>query len=80
MITGEAVLESLASARVTVTAAGLGLLANVIVDQHFLRRQRHNRLISLVLDHPALVGVGIDEGTAAIDRRVRRSPCSAGAR
>ena len=65
MITGEADLESLASAR-TVTAAGLGLLANVIVDQHFLRRQRHNRLISLVLDHPALVGVGIDEATAAI--------------
>jgi cyanophycinase len=65
MITGDADLDSLASAR-TVTAAGLGLLANVIVDQHFLRRQRHNRLISLVLDHPALVGVGIDEATAAI--------------
>ena len=37
-----------------------------IVDQHFLRRQRHNRLLSAVLDHPSLIGVGIDEATAAI--------------
>jgi cyanophycinase len=65
MITGDADLESLGSGK-TVTAEGLGIWPDVIVDQHFLRRQRHNRLISLVLDRPALVGVGIDEGTAAI--------------
>ena len=33
---------------------------------HFLKRQRGNRLISAVLDHPTLVGVGIDEQTAVI--------------
>ncbi len=38
----------------------------MIVDQHHLKRQRQSRLISLVLEHPALVGVGIDERTAAI--------------
>jgi cyanophycinase len=65
MITGDADLESLRSGK-TVTADGLGIWPDVIVDQHFLRRQRHNRLISLVLDRPTLVGVGIDEGTAAI--------------
>jgi cyanophycinase len=65
MITGEADLESLTTKR-TMTSDGLGLLSNVIVDQHFLRRQRHNRLISLVLDRPALVGIGVDEATAAI--------------
>jgi cyanophycinase len=43
---------------------GLGFLHNAIVDQHFLRRQRENRLFSAVLERPNLLGVGIDEGTA----------------
>lgn len=47
-----------------VTAPGLGLLDEVVVDQHFVRRRRHNRLISLVLEQPALLGVAIDEETA----------------
>jgi cyanophycinase len=45
-------------------APGLGFLHNAIVDQHFIRRQRENRLISVVLERPSLLGVGIDEGTA----------------
>jgi cyanophycinase len=65
MITGDADLKSLTAAK-TVLGKGLGLLTNVIVDQHFLQRQRGNRLISAVLDHPDTVGVGIDEATAAI--------------
>lgn len=65
MITGEADLKSLKSGT-TVLKKGLGLLRDVIVDQHFLQRQRGNRLISGVLDHPTLVGVGIDEATAVI--------------
>lgn len=43
---------------------GLGFLPGTIVDQHFLRRERHNRLLSAVLERPSLLGVGIDEGTA----------------
>jgi len=43
---------------------GLGFLPGAIVDQHFLRRERHNRLLSAVLERPRLVGVGIDESTA----------------
>lgn len=43
---------------------GLGFLPGAIVDQHFLRRERHNRLFAVVLERPTLVGVGIDEGTA----------------
>lgn len=46
------------------TVDGLGFLTNAIVDQHFLRRERHNRLLSAVLERPALLGVGIDESTA----------------
>ena len=47
-----------------VTAQGFSLLPGAIVDQHLLRRRRSNRLVSLVLEHPDLVGVGIDESTA----------------
>jgi len=65
MITGEADLKGLKSGT-TVLKKGLGLLPGVLVDQHFLQRQRGNRLISGVLDHPTLVGVGIDEATAVI--------------
>lgn len=43
---------------------GLGFLHGAIVDQHFIRRERHNRLLSVVLERPTLVGVGIDESTA----------------
>jgi cyanophycinase len=46
----------------------MGFLTNVIIDQHFVKRKRHNRLISVVLEHPELVGVGIDESTAIIVR------------
>lgn len=63
MITGEADLQSITAGN-TGTAPGLGLFPRVIVDQHFLKRQRDNRLVSAVLDHPDLVGVGIDETTA----------------
>jgi len=43
---------------------GLGRLPEAIVDQHFIRRERHNRLLSAVLERPSLLGVGIDESTA----------------
>jgi cyanophycinase len=43
---------------------GLGFLHGAIVDQHFIKRERHNRLMSAVLERPSLVGVGIDESTA----------------
>ncbi len=48
-----------------VTGPGLGFLDGVILDQHFVRRRRHNRLLSLVLEQPALLGVAVDEETAA---------------
>lgn len=63
MITGDADLAALTAGK-TVLAKGLALWPAAIVDQHFLRRQRHNRLLSAVLDRPTLIGVGVDEGTA----------------
>jgi cyanophycinase len=51
-----------------VRVRGFGFVKNVIIDQHFLVRRRHNRLISLVLENPALIGAGIDESTAILVR------------
>lgn len=64
MITGDADLKSIRAEK-TELAQGLGL-TELIVDQHFHRRQRFNRLLSAVLDNPNSVGVGIDERTAII--------------
>lgn len=52
--------------RMAQVSAGLGLLANVVVDQHFEQRTRLGRLLSVVAQSPALIGVGLDEDTAAI--------------
>jgi cyanophycinase len=71
MITGEGSdqgtdeLKQIA-AGATLVAEGLGLLPGAIVDQHFLARQRNNRLVGAVLDHPECLGIGIDERTALI--------------
>jgi len=47
---------------------GFGIFKGAIVDQHFMHRARYNRLLSAVLDHPLLLGVGIDEETALLVR------------
>jgi cyanophycinase len=49
-----------------ITSPGLGLLSSAIVDQHFVRRKRNNRLVSLALENPTLIAVGIDESTAIL--------------
>ena len=67
MFTGDADLQSL-TAGSTVIGKGLGLWPEALIDQHFLKRQRDNRLISAVFDRPSLVGIGIDEATAVIVR------------
>lgn len=48
------------------TTPGLGLVTTAIIDQHFLRRSRYNRLISAMVEFPHLTGIGIDESTAII--------------
>ena len=47
-----------------VTVPGLGLIKSAVIDQHFVRRKRHNRLISVICERPGLLGIGIDESTA----------------
>lgn len=45
---------------------GLGFLTGTIVDQHFLKRRRQHRLLKALTAQPGLLGLGIDEGTAAV--------------
>jgi cyanophycinase len=46
--------------------AGFGLISDVILDQHFRQRDRIGRLLALVASNPRLLGIGIDEDTAAM--------------
>lgn len=55
----------------TPIAKGLGLADSLIIDQHFVERNRMNRLLSAVLDRPNRVGVGIGEKTAIVVRGQR---------
>lgn len=57
--------------RMTQVAAGLGLFDNCVIDQHFEQRNRYGRLLMIVAQNPQLLGLGVDEDTAAV---VRRTP------
>lgn len=48
------------------TIEGFGFIKSAIIDQHFIKRKRLNRLISVVLENPDLLGIGIDEETAIL--------------
>ncbi len=45
---------------------GLGFLPGVVIDQHFSQRGRLGRLISALIQEPAVLGFGIDENTAMV--------------
>ena len=47
-------------------APGLGIVEDIVVDQHFRQRDRLGRLLSALAYNPAMVGIGLDEDTAAI--------------
>ena len=47
-------------------APGMGLIRDVIIDQHFAERGRFGRLIGAVAHNPRILGIGIDEDTAAL--------------
>jgi cyanophycinase len=52
--------------RMTQMAAGLGLLPGTVIDQHFEQRNRYGRLLMMVAQSPQLLGIGVDEDTAAV--------------
>jgi len=62
MITGDGSWKTMHHDSV-VTTEGFGLINNAIIDQHFIRRLRFNRLLHVVMIN-RLPGIGIDESTA----------------
>lgn len=66
MIGGPSDLDSLKAHTAPYLIDGMGLWPEAIVDQHFLQKSRFNRLALATMDYPDLIGVGIDEETAAI--------------
>ena len=52
--------------RMTQVAAGLGLVTSTVIDQHFDQRNRYGRLLMIVSQSPQLLGIGVDEDTAAV--------------
>ena len=47
------------------TVAGLGLTKRFIIDQHFRQRDRLGRLVTAIAYNPIMIGLGVDEDTAA---------------
>lgn len=52
--------------RIVQFSGGLGFTDKFIFDQHFRQSDRLGRLIYAVASHPGVLGVGIDEDTAAV--------------
>lgn len=50
-------------------AIGLGIIPEIIVDQHFHNRNRMARLLSALSNHPERLAIGIDEDTCALFER-----------
>ncbi len=48
--------------RMTQVAAGLGLVENCVIDQHFAQRNRYGRLLMIVSQSPQLLGHGRRRG------------------
>lgn len=59
--------------------AGLALVRNVIIDQHFAERGRIGRLLGAVAQNPRVLGIGIDEDTCVIIEGDRFSVAGNGA-
>jgi cyanophycinase len=50
-------------------APGLGIIPEMLIDQHFHNRNRMARLLSAIAAHPSKLGIGIDEDTCiALDQ------------
>jgi cyanophycinase len=60
MPTGEGDLKRVQSESIE-TKPALGCLENCLIDTHLFARQRLQRLATMILSHPNLTGIGVDE-------------------
>jgi cyanophycinase len=63
---GGGLVGSLARSGMVKLQGGLGLTTTLLVDQHFHQRNRLGRLLTAVMSYPNMLGVGVDEDTAAL--------------
>ncbi|WP_306599412.1 cyanophycinase [Geothrix sp. 21YS21S-2] len=53
-----------------ITREGMGFLPpDVVIDQHFIKRGRENRLLSIGMTFPGVLAIGVDETTALVVRK-----------
>jgi len=45
---------------------GFSFINNVAIDQHLLKRNRQFDLVEILMAHPGLLGIGLDENTAIV--------------
>jgi cyanophycinase len=48
------------------TGAGFGVISQVLIDTHFIKRGRFGRLALAVTKHPSCLGIGLGEDTALL--------------
>ena len=65
MIKGGSSSEALKKGAVKL-GSGLGLIKNVIIDSHFVKRGRFGRLIEAVGTYPRAIGIGLGEDTGVL--------------
>ena len=60
--------EALIKGSVNITA-GIGLIQNVVIDSHFIKRGRFSRLMEIITSNPGHIGIGLGEDTGIIIRK-----------
>jgi cyanophycinase len=60
--------EALVKGAVKITA-GIGLIQNVVIDSHFIKRGRFSRLMEIITSNPGHIGIGLGEDTGIIIRK-----------
>jgi cyanophycinase len=60
--------EALVKGSVKVTS-GIGLIQNVVIDSHFIKRGRFSRLMEIITSNPGHIGIGLGEDTGIIIRK-----------
>jgi len=63
---GGGLVGSLARSGMVKLQQGLGLTTALIIDQHFHQRNRLGRLLTASMSYPRMIGIGVDEDTAAL--------------
>ena len=62
------ICEALCKGKVQLTS-GIGLIKNVVIDSHFIKRGRFSRLMSIVTTNPGNIGLGLGEDTGVVIRK-----------